>query len=249
MASFNDMVEELRTSREQIARIEREQAWKEMAKQVAHEIKNPLTPMKLSVQHLRQAFRDKVPNLEEIVARVTQTVIEQVDVLSRIASEFSNFARMPEPRFERVHVHELLRETVSLFREVEGIEFRTNFGNTHPVVVADPDELRRVFINLVRNSVQAMDRGGRITLTTAVEDGFCRVSIVDTGYGIPPHLKERVFQPNFSTKTDGTGLGLAICRRIIEDLNGTIELESEVGRGTSVVIRLPVQKQPETKSS
>jgi two-component system nitrogen regulation sensor histidine kinase NtrY len=241
MSSFNEMVKELKAGREQAARIEREQAWKEMAKQVAHEIKNPLTPMKLSMQHLRAAFRDNVSDLREIVERVTQTVIDQVDALSRIASEFSNFARMPERRFERVRVHDLLEETVSLFKEVEGVEFRTKFSDTVPVVIADRDELRRVFINVVRNSIQAMERGGLVAISTSIDDHLCVVTIVDNGPGIPEDLQERVFQPNFSTKTDGTGLGLAICRKIMEDLNGSIDLRSEMKKGTTVEIRIPIQ--------
>jgi signal transduction histidine kinase len=244
MKSFNDMVRELRVSREQIVRAERESAWKEMAKQVAHEIKNPLTPMKLSVQHLRRAFHDQAPDFPALLERITQTVIEQIDALSRIASEFSNFARMPERTYERVDVHLLLRETINLFREIRGVEFRTKFSDTSPVIVADRSELQRVFINLIRNSVQAMEQGGTITIETSVQSQRCIIALTDTGPGIPPSLQHKVFEPNFSTKTDGTGLGLAISRRIIEDLNGTIQLTSEVGKGTTFTIILPTQSTP-----
>lgn len=244
MKSFNDMVHELRVSREQIARVERESAWKEMAKQVAHEIKNPLTPMKLSIQHLRRAFQDNAPDFPALLERITQTVIEQIDVLSRIASEFSHFARMPERSYERVDIHHLLQETVNLFQEIRGIEFRTKFSDTAPVIVADRGELQRVFINLIRNSVQAMERGGVITIETSIQDNRCVIALTDTGPGIPPSIQQKVFEPNFSTKTDGTGLGLAISRRIIEDLNGTIELTSEVGKGTTFTITLPTQSAP-----
>ncbi|MCI0708011.1 MAG: ATP-binding protein, partial [Ignavibacteriae bacterium] len=241
MSSFTEMVKELKQSREQISRAERELAWKEMAKQVAHEIKNPLTPMKLSIQHLRTAFRDKSPDIEKLVERVTQTVVEQIDALSRIASEFSNFARMPERKFERVDLHHLLTETVDLFHEIRGVEFRTKFSDIHPTLVADGDELRRVFINLVRNSVQAMEAGGVISIETTVADRRCVVRVSDTGPGIPKDIQKKVFEPNFSTKTDGTGLGLAIGKRIIEDLNGTIELESEPGKGSTFTITIPFQ--------
>ncbi|MGH2568022.1 MAG: sensor histidine kinase, partial [Bacteroidota bacterium] len=241
MISFNDMVKELRQSRDQIARAERELAWKEMAKQVAHEIKNPLTPMRLSVQHLRTAFHDNAPDLKSLVDRVTQTVIEQIDALSRIATEFSNFARMPERKYERVDLHQLLTETVSLFQEIRGVEFRLNFCDTSPTLVADRDELQRVFINLIRNGVQAMDSGGTISIQTSLEDHRCTIRIADTGPGIPRSIQEKVFEPNFSTKTDGTGLGLAIAKRVIEGLNGSIELESEMGRGTMFIIKIPLQ--------
>ena len=241
LGTFNEMVRELKKSREELSRAEREKAWKEMAKQVAHEIKNPLTPMKLSVQHLRQAFKDNAKDLAEIVEQVTQTITEQIDALARIATEFSLFARMPERRFERVNLHHLLKETVQLFAQVRGIEFVVNFCDTDPILVADREELGRVFVNIVRNSVQAMERGGAITVTTEIHDQRCRILVRDTGAGIPRNLLSKVFQPNFSTKTDGMGLGLAIVRKVIEDLNGAIEVKSTVGSGTTMEIMLPLQ--------
>lgn len=240
VGTFNRMTEELRRNREELSRIERELAWKEMAKQVAHEIKNPLTPMKLSIQHLRQAFKDKAKDLDEVVTKVTNTVMDQIDTLARIAAEFSNFARMPERKFERVDVHKLLKETIQLFSSVEGIEIHSTFYDTVPTLIADADELRRVFINLMRNSVQAMERGGKISVDTTVSRGICTVRITDTGAGIPQALQSKVFQPNFSTKTDGTGLGLAIARKVVEDLNGAISLSSIPGKGTTIEIKLPL---------
>ena len=239
--SFNEMTTELKASRENLARVEREVAWKEMAKQVAHEIKNPLTPIKLSIQHLLQAYRDRAHDFERILQGVSTTVIEQIEVLTRIASEFADFARMPERKFERVDVRLLLQETVTLFRELQGIEFRSKFSDTPAILIADRDELRRVFINIIRNSVQAMDKGGTITIETSVADQICTIIVSDTGSGIPPELQARVFRPNFSTKTEGMGLGLAIAQKVIEDLNGTIALRSEVGKGTSVEMKIPLK--------
>jgi two-component system nitrogen regulation sensor histidine kinase NtrY len=238
--SFNEMTTELKASRENLARAERELAWKEMAKQVAHEIKNPLTPIKLSIQHLVQAYRQGAKDFGDILQRVSQTVVEQIDVLTRIASEFSNFARMPERTFERVDLKQLLQETIDLFKEVQGIEFRHTFSAVPAVVVADKDELRRVFINIVRNSVQAMEKGGVIVVDLNVQHQVCSIRISDTGSGIPEEIQPRVFQPNFSTKTDGMGLGLAITRKVIEDLNGTINLRSKVGQGTTVEMNIPL---------
>lgn len=166
--------------------------------------------------------------------------MDQIDTLARIATEFSNFARMPERKFERVDVHKLLKETIQLFSSVEGIEIYSIFYDTAPTLVADADELRRVFINLMRNSVQAMERGGKISVETAVSRGICTVRITDTGAGIPQVLQARVFQPNFSTKTDGTGLGLAMARKVVEDLNGAISLSSVPGKGTTIEIKLPL---------
>lgn len=239
--SFNEMTKELRVSREDLARAERELAWKEMAKQVAHEIKNPLTPIKLSIQHLTQAYKDGAKDFGQVLQRVSNTVIEQIEVLTRIASEFSNFARMPARKFERVDVKELLQETVTLFGGVRGIEFRTKFSETPAILIADRDELRRVFINVIRNSVQALEKGGTITVEMGISNQICTVSISDTGSGIPQELQAKVFQPNFSTKTDGMGLGLAIAQKVIEDLNGTVALRSEVGKGTTVEMRIPLR--------
>ncbi|MBE0558113.1 MAG: HAMP domain-containing protein, partial [Proteobacteria bacterium] len=238
--SFNEMVKDLKASRSELARAERESAWKEMAKQVAHEIKNPLTPMKLSMQHLRQAVADRARNLDEIIDRVTKTVMEQIDSLARIASEFSHFARMPEGRFERCDVHQLLTDSVELFRHIEGIEIRTKFCDTSIVLVADKDQLRRVFVNILRNSIQAMDRGGTIAVETERIGSEGVIRFQDTGPGIPEELRSKVFQPNFSTKTEGMGLGLALSQRIVEDLNGRIELESAVGKGTTMIITVPL---------
>ncbi|MBI3003879.1 MAG: HAMP domain-containing protein [Ignavibacteriales bacterium] len=239
--TFNTMVQELQRSREELKRAERETAWKEMAKQVAHEIRNPLTPMKLSVQHLRQAFKDKARDREAILQEVAKTIIEQIDTLSRIASEFSNFGRMPERRFERIDVRKLLQESVSLFKDVRGIEFRTKFPDTPIHIVADGDELRRVFVNLLRNSVQAMKKGGLITVETHLNGRECVVRMADTGAGIPPEIQQKVFEPNFSTKTGGMGLGLAISEKTIKDLGGTISFTSEVGKGTTFEIILPYE--------
>ena len=239
MSAFRDMTAELRQSREELTRTERERAWKEMAKQVAHEIRNPLTPIKLSVQHLRQAFQDKAPDREEILRRVTQTILEQIETLSRIALEFSHFARMPDARYERLEIRHLLEEAIAVFREVQGIEFRRQFSAAAADVLVDHDQMQRVFVNILRNSIQAMPQGGTITVDIAVDDHGCIVRLADNGPGIPPEIRSRIFEPNFSTKSEGMGLGLAIARKIVEDAGGRIVCESEVGRGTTFEIRLP----------
>ena len=238
--SFDQMAVEIKTSRINLAAAERKLAWTEMAKQVAHEIKNPLTPMKLSIQHLRQAFKDKAKDLPGIVESTTKIIIEQIDALSRIAAEFSQYARMPEKRFERISLDETVLECVELFNKIKGIEFRVNFDDNNSQLIADKDELRRVFINVIRNSVQAMDKGGTIVVESRLSGGSCKIRFSDSGEGIPANLLSKVFEPNFSTKTDGTGLGLAISQKIIQDLNGTIGISSDPGKGTTVEIKLPV---------
>jgi nitrogen fixation/metabolism regulation signal transduction histidine kinase len=238
--SFNEMVAKLRTSRAELAKHERESAWKEMAKQIAHEIRNPLTPIKLSIQHLRQAFKDKAPDKDEILQRVTQTVIDQIDTLSRIASEFSNFSKIPEIKFERFNINILLKETTILFREVSGVIFGERLMSDPLMVTADRDQLRGVFVNIFRNAIQAMDKGGTITVETVLKQKFAIIRISDTGIGIPEEILLKIFEPNFSTKTEGMGLGLAIARRIIEDHGGTISCQSERGQRTIFEIMLPV---------
>jgi two-component system, NtrC family, nitrogen regulation sensor histidine kinase NtrY len=237
--SFNEMVLKLQKSREELSKHERESAWKEMAKQIAHEIRNPLTPIKLSIQHVRQAFKDKAPDREEILQRVTQTVIDQIEVLSRIASEFSSFAKMPESKFERLNIEDLLKETINLFREVQGITFVHTSSSSTVIIVADHDQLCGVIINIIRNAIQAIQVSGTITAGVYLEKHLCVIKISDTGPGIPEEIRTRIFEPNFSTKTEGMGLGLAIARRVIEDHGGTISCSSEQGRGTTFEIRLP----------
>jgi nitrogen fixation/metabolism regulation signal transduction histidine kinase len=237
--AFERMTKDLKRSREELIRFERDLAWKEMAKQVAHEIKNPLTPMKLSLQHLRQTYKDKVPDLDRVFDEVSRTIIEQIDTLGRIASEFSHFARMPKPQLERCDVNNVLAESIHLFDQELNVRFEWNVEKRLPTVLADREELRRAFINIIRNSIQAMENGGRIVITTKQVDTDVVISIQDFGAGIPDELKERLFQPNFSTKTDGMGLGLAIVKKTIDDLNGTITINSEEGEGTTVTIRLP----------
>jgi signal transduction histidine kinase len=238
--SFNEMASKLRTSRVELAKHERESAWKEMAKQVAHEIRNPLTPIKLSIQHLRQAFKDKAPDRNEILQRVTLTIIDQIEALSRIATEFSRFAKMPESKYERLSIDDLLKETINLFREVNGINFIDRLATPSVMIVADRDQLRGVFINIIRNAIQAINGEGAITIETSVDKRICIVRISDTGSGISDETLAKIFEPNFSTKTEGLGLGLAIARRVIEDHGGTIFCSSKGSEGTTFEIRLPI---------
>lgn len=237
--SFDKMTRDLKRSRENLVQYERELAWKEMAKQVAHEIKNPITPMKLALQHLRQTYYDRVENFGEVFEEVSQMVIRQVDALSRIASEFSSFARMPKARFEKCSVNDVLRETVSLFERDGKVQFDVALDKHLPPIQADREELRRAFINIVRNGMQAMENEGRMIITSSLQGSDIEVRIQDFGSGIPDEIRGKLFQPNFSTKTDGMGLGLAIVKKTIEDLNGSIAIESELQQGTTIIINLP----------
>ncbi len=238
--SFGEMVRDLRRAQEETIRAQRELAWREMAKQIAHEIKNPLTPMKLSIQHLRQAYRDGAKEFGVLLRSISETLLVQIDTLSTIATEFSIFARMPERKLETCDVHGILAEARHLYEQDGKIAFRSDLAPGKLLVSADPDELRRVFINILRNSVQAMEGRGVISLSTKRTGNDALVGIADDGPGVPPAIRGRLFEPNFSTKTEGMGLGLAIVKKIIDDLGGSIAIESPPAGGTEVSIRLPL---------
>jgi signal transduction histidine kinase len=239
MDSFNMMTTRLRQSQEELAAAERELAWKEMAKQVAHEIRNPLTPMKLAVQHLQRAWRDGAVQLGDIIEKVTHTLIDQIESLSRISDEFARFGRMPRRSMTAVDVAETLSEAVSLFRSHEEVRFDLRLENNLPPVLADREELARAFTNLLRNAMQAMQNAGHVEIGVSRNDRILEVRITDSGSGIAPELLNHIFEPNFSTKTEGMGLGLAIVKKIIDDAGGGIYIESALGTGTTVTITLP----------
>ena len=239
--SFDMMTKEIARSREDLIRFERELAWKEMAKQVAHEIKNPLTPMKLSMQHLQQTFKDRVSNFDQVFDEVSKTIIEQVDTLSRIAGEFARFARMPKSILESVDVNGVLKESVLLFEADGTIRFELVLAENLPPVKSDREELRRAFINIIRNGVQAMSDSGLMKIHSIREGEMAIVTFHDEGAGMSDDVKAKLFQPNFSTKTDGMGLGLAITKKSIDDLGGSIAIDSKEGRGTTVTIILPLE--------
>lgn len=238
--SFETMTRDLQRSRDELVRYEREKAWKEMARQVAHEIKNPLTPMKLSLQHLQQTYRDRVPDFGKIFDEVSRTIIDQIDALSRIASEFSHFARMPNPRKEQCALNAVVQESVQLFEREGAVVFETSYAPDLPEVIADREELRRALINILRNAIQAMGGQGTVKVATGRSRAGLTIMVKDTGPGMSEEIRVRLFEPNFSTKTDGMGLGLAIVKKTIDDLGGTIGIESGVGEGTTVTMTLPV---------
>jgi signal transduction histidine kinase len=237
--AFDEMTANLKQSQDEIVKTQRELAWREMARQVAHEIKNPLTPMRLSIQHLQQAYADRVEDFGTLLNRITATMIEQIDALSRIASEFSSFARMPPRSMQPCSVHAIVRDVVTLFQQ-EKLTFTLALDADTDVVRADPDELRRVVINILRNAVQAMNGRGSVSIRTSSAAGSMTVRIEDSGPGIPEELRGRLFEPNFSTKSEGMGLGLAIVKRAVEDMGGSVAVESALGKGTAMILRMPL---------
>jgi two-component system, NtrC family, nitrogen regulation sensor histidine kinase NtrY len=241
---YNRMVTELHRNVELLARSERESAWREMAKQIAHEINNPLTPMKLSVQHLQRAWADKRENFDEFITRITKTLIDEIDNLSAIAVEFSNFAKMPHPIAQELDLMERINTVVNLFSndEVEFIVHRRELSSI--VIFADKEQLSRVFINLFKNAIQSVEKGvvPKIYLEISKDNYFVEIRIKDNGMGIPKEVQEKLFRPNFTTKSSGMGLGLAIVKKIIEDAGGVITYETAENIGTTFIIRLPIYK-------
>ncbi len=238
---YNRMVDELERSVDLLAKSERETAWREMAKQVAHEIKNPLTPMRLSIQQLQRAWKDKIENIDEYMSEVTKLIIEQIDNLSNIATEFSNFAKMPKTNIEKFDLGVQISGIIKLFSE-SGATFKLIFDEKgqYPVV-ADKEQISRVFINLSNNAIQAIpkNRNGIIEIKVTIIDNNIKVTFKDNGTGIPDEMKPKLFQPNFTTKSGGSGLGLAISKSIIENAGGHITFETLAGEGTTFIILLP----------
>lgn len=244
VTEFNKMVTKLDESAQLLGKSERESAWREMAKQVAHEIKNPLTPMKLSIQHLQRAYAQNDPRAKEMAMKMSATLIEQIDNLSRIATEFSLFAKMPRPENELFHVHEILRSVTELFGKEHEINIELKENAANDTVNADRSQLVQVFNNLLLNAIQAIpeDRKGLIEIVTENVNGFLITRVKDNGSGMTDETKQKIFTPSFTTKSSGTGLGLAICKSIVDMAGGKISFDSTEGEGTVFTVQLPLAK-------
>lgn len=244
IAEYNKMINALEESSIKLAEGERQGAWREMAKQVAHEIKNPLTPMKLSLQHLQSAIKRNDPQIEEKIKKTSDLLINQIDSLSKMAEEFSAFAKMPETQVNDVLLNDLLDEVVELFEKDENCVIHYKPLTQKVYVKADPHQLSRVYGNIVKNAIQSIpeDKKGLLRISALLQNGNITVIFEDNGKGIPEELRKKIFSPNFSTKNSGMGLGLAISRKSIEQFNGTIEFTSKVGKGSTFFVTLPLQE-------
>jgi nitrogen fixation/metabolism regulation signal transduction histidine kinase len=242
VSDYNRMIDELGKSAEMLAKSERESAWREMARQVAHEIKNPLTPMKLSVQYLEKAWTERAPDWDKRLARFTNNLVEQIDALAVIASDFSNFAQMPVVEFKRINLEEVVLFVLSLYQDNASIRYEYQSDLSEPFILGDRAQLIRLFTNLLNNAVQAIgdQHDGIIRIHLLNEKQQIMVTISDNGCGISPEQSKRIFQPDFTTKTSGMGLGLAIVKGIVEGINGNISFKSEEQTGTVFTIRIPV---------
>ena len=240
---YNTMVGKLEKSVQSLAQSEREGAWREMARQVAHEIKNPLTPMKLSIQFLQKAIRDGSPNVKQLSENMATTLIEQIDQLSKIAGDFSQFANIGNATLEKFDVTEVIQSLMYLHSANDNIQFSWEKFPQPGMIYADKVQISRLFTNLIWNSVEAgMEHNGKATIHVrqAIHHGKVIVTVRDESGGIPASMKAHVFSPNFTTKSSGTGLGLAISKGIVEKANGQIHFATEDGVGTTFMIELPL---------
>lgn len=239
---YNKMVAKLEESAVALAKTERQEAWREMARQVAHEIKNPLTPMKLSIQYLQKAINNNQPNVKELSSSVANTLVEQIDHLSKIAADFSQFANISNTNIEEFDLHSVIKSLQELYSADPNTEFNWQPLHRQILVHADKTQMNRLFTNLFANAVEA--RGSKdhsiIEVMEQMEGDTLRISIKDNGEGIAEEMQSRIFIPNFTTKSSGTGLGLAMCKGIVEQARGRIWFETKKGFGTTFHVELPI---------
>jgi len=240
--AFNTMTAELRASRERAVQAERVAAWREMARRLAHELKNPLFPIQLSIETLRRNLDQPAPAFASLFRESSETILDALRSLRRIVDEFAEFARMPRPEPRPTDVNAVVEKVVALHRAGAGaVRMETALSPELPAIAADPDLLARALGNLVRNALEAMPRGGTLNVRTAARDGTVSIEVEDDGPGITDEQRTRLFVPYFTTKKGGTGLGLAIVQGIVSDHGGRVEVESAPGAGTTFTLILPAR--------
>jgi two-component system nitrogen regulation sensor histidine kinase NtrY len=225
-----------------LIRAQKVAAWREVARRLAHEIKNPLTPIQLCAERLRRHFTGSPPATRQLVEECTATIVGEVESLKGLVDEFSQFARMPAPKRVPTDLHQVLADTLGLYSGLfQDVQITTQFAAEVPPVRVDPGQIRRVVINLVDNAIEAMERQGVVSVGTShdASNQVVRITVADNGPGIPPSEREKLFMPYYSTKRRGSGLGLAIVRRIVAEHGGSIEVGDETPRGTRFTIELP----------
>lgn len=232
---YNQMLVKLEVSANLLAQSERESAWREMAKQVAHEIKNPLTPMKLNLQYLQHLMKNNPDDFNEKFEKASAGIIEQIDSLANIANEFSSFAKFPKTNLQKINLSEIIKTSVLTFDNYKNISIINHNSINELFVLGDKDQALRVFNNILKNAIQALDEVAdpKIEINADVTDTTIVVSIKDNGCGIDPEMKQKLFTPNFTTKTTGSGLGLAMVKNIMQGFDGKVWFDSEPGKGTS----------------
>jgi two-component system nitrogen regulation sensor histidine kinase NtrY len=245
--SFNHMTAELLSQRERLVQAERVAAWRELARRLAHELKNPLFPLQLTVENLVRARSQSAEQFDEVFRESSQTLLAEIANLNAIIGRFSEFSKMPHPQLQQVKVNEILTRVAQLFQaqlQAPGraaIACHLELDESLEPIAADPELLHRALSNLVLNAMDAMPQGGALTLRTRHNGGKVIIEVADTGSGLTPEECERIFTPYYTSKQHGTGLGLAIVQSVVSDHGGRISVQSEPGRGTTFVIELPVQ--------
>jgi nitrogen fixation/metabolism regulation signal transduction histidine kinase len=242
--AFNQMTGELSEQRDRLVQSERVAAWRELARRLAHELKNPLFPLQITVENLERAKREHPDQFEEVFRESTATLLAELAKLKTIIGRFSDFAKMPTPQFEPVHLNDLVRAVLKLF----DAQFSTSGAIRTQVVLdsrlreiqADPEQIQRALQNLVLNAMDAMPDGGALRIQTRQYNNTVILEIADTGQGLTKEECDRLFTPYYTTKHHGTGLGLAIVQSVVSDHGGTISVESQPGRGATFRIELPV---------
>jgi len=241
--SFNQMTKELKEGRELLLEAERESAWRGIAQKIAHEIKGPLTPIQLSLQHLQDKFYEDPKNYENILKDCTRRITEEIDALRKMANEFSEFARMPEPCFEYSDVNKIIEDTVSLFAQVKPeVRINVTYGVNLPRIRLDRERIKRVLKNIIQNGIDALEDGGEINIESFADAKFLTLKFQDTGVGMDEETSKKIFTPYFSTKSHGMGLGLPIVDKIIKEHKGKIEVKSQPHKGTTFIILLPIKE-------
>jgi nitrogen fixation/metabolism regulation signal transduction histidine kinase len=244
-ASFNKMTEQLVEQRDKLVQVERVAAWRELARRLAHELKNPLFPLQLTVENLVRARQQTPEQFEEVFRESSRTLLAEIANLKGIIGRFSEFSKMPQPKLQRVQVNEVIRGALQLFQaqlEAPGrakISCEVQLDPHLGAISADAELLHRAISNLVLNAMDAMPRGGTLTLRTRDDGREVVMEVADTGAGLTPEECERIFTPYYTSKQHGTGLGLAIVQSVVSDHGGRIRVQSEPGRGTTFVIELP----------
>ena len=236
--AYNKMILQIQEQKQRLSFKEKEEAWREMAKQVAHEVKNPLTPMKLTIQNFERKFDPADPDIRDKVKHLSRTLVDQIDLVATVASAFSQFAQLPEKNNEIFDLNKEIKNIINIFSD-EKIYFHSN----RDIIMVEMDKiyLSRIITNLVANARQAKhdDRDNIINLDVEQRQKRVIITVDDNGTGIPEDLYDRIFEPNFTSKTSGTGLGLTMVRKMVEDYKGQISVKSEVGKGSTFTISLP----------
>jgi signal transduction histidine kinase len=244
--NFNRMTRELVAQRDRALQAERVAAWRELARRLAHELKNPLFPLQLTVENLKRARAQSPEQFDEVFRESTQTLLAELGNLNEIVGRFSDFSKMPQPHFQPVDVNELVRRAVKIFEaqfRAAGrpqIELRVRLDDALPKIAADPELLHRALANLILNALDAMPQGGTLTLRTGMPEGAVVIEVTDSGSGLTQEERQRLFTPYYTSKPHGTGLGLAIVQSVVTDHKGRIAVESAPGKGTTFRIELPL---------